>query len=102
MLGALEHVTLPEKLAKRLSELAEAEVKASDPDLFLLAALVRALAGAPANILDATCDAILASPAICHPEVLIALAGRSWMSLEIAAVRNAFDPLSANSKSTLI
>ncbi len=33
VLGALEHVTLPEKLAKRLSELAEAEVKASDPDL---------------------------------------------------------------------
>ncbi|EGR2433407.1 DUF3549 family protein [Vibrio cholerae] len=82
VLGALEHVTLPEKLAKRLSELAEVEVKASDPDLFLLAALVRALAGAPANILDATCDAILASPAVCHPEVLIALAGRSWMSLE--------------------
>lgn len=43
---------------------------------------MRALAGAPTNILDATCDAILASPALCHQEVLIALAGRSWNCLQ--------------------
>ncbi|ENM5798421.1 DUF3549 family protein [Vibrio mimicus] len=82
VLGALEHVNLPEKLAERLSELARAEINADDPDLFLLAALLRALAGSPSDLLDATCDAIIASPTLCHQEVLIALAGRSWMSLQ--------------------
>lgn len=81
LLGALEHIALPEKLAARLQEHAEAQIAAHEPDLFLLSALVRALSGAPATIQSQVLDAVLNSPRLSHPEVLIGIAGRSWSML---------------------
>lgn len=82
LLGALEHIELPEKLALKIKELADNEVNSSDPDLFLLAAYSRALAGADNKILNDTVKTILLSPRLSHQEVLIAIAGRCWQSLE--------------------
>ncbi|ENI4128646.1 DUF3549 family protein [Vibrio fluvialis] len=81
LLGALEHIQLPEKLAARIKELADAEMNAQEPDLFLLSALVRALSGAPAEIQSDVLDTVLSSPRLSHPEVLIGIAGRSWSML---------------------
>lgn len=83
LLGALEHTKLPEKLAERLEELALAEISSKDPDLFLLSALTRALSGSDEKLLSKIVDAILASPRLSHPEVLIAIAGRSWHVLNL-------------------
>ncbi|WP_456296076.1 DUF3549 family protein [Vibrio sp. AK197] len=90
LLGALEHVELPAKLALRLQELADEQITSSDPDLFLLAALARALSGADNKTLTAMVNAILASPRLSHQEVLIGIAGRSWHALSDAAVAEQF------------
>ncbi|OXE30656.1 hypothetical protein CA163_22210, partial [Vibrio parahaemolyticus] len=50
LLGALEHVDLQERLAQRIAEKAQQEIHSPEPDLFLLSALTRALAGAPTEI----------------------------------------------------
>ncbi len=85
LLGALEHTALPEKLMTKLSEFANAEITSSDPDLFLLAALTRALSGGHEDVLGEIIDTILASPRLSHPEVLIAIAGRAWHVLSNTA-----------------
>ncbi len=82
VLGALEHTPLPEKLAQRLEQFAQAELASADPDLFLLSALTRALSGSEYKQLSSIVDAILLSPRLSHPEVLIAIAGRSWHVLK--------------------
>jgi hypothetical protein len=81
LLGALEHVSLNDKLALSLSELALLECKSHDPDLFLLSAITRALSGAPSNELEKVVSEILASPRLSHQEVLIGIAGRAWAPL---------------------
>lgn len=82
LLGALEHVALPEKLASKLDQLIDEEINSSNPDLFLLAAYSRALAGAKQPTLDKVIRRILTSSRLSHQEVLIAIAGRCWQSLE--------------------
>jgi len=89
-LGALEHTPLPEKLAQRIQEIAENEISSSEPDLFLLSALVRALSGAPESVSASVIKAILASPRLSHQEVLIGLAGRSWQSLQDPSIAEQF------------
>ena len=81
LLGALEHVDLPEKLSQRLFELAEKECHADEADLFLLSAYVRALSGGKPEQLESLITTILASARLSHQEVLIAIAGRSWLPL---------------------
>ncbi|RBW64148.1 DUF3549 domain-containing protein [Vibrionales bacterium C3R12] len=81
VLGALEHSTLPEKLALKIQELAQQQIDSQDPDLFLLSAYARALSGTSKNIYQPIIDGILASPRLSHPEVLIAIAGRTWQAL---------------------
>lgn len=78
LLGALEHVELQERLAQRIAEKAQQEIDSSEPDLFLLAALIRALAGAPNKTALPVLEAILKSPRFSHQEVLIGVAGRAW------------------------
>lgn len=78
LLGALEHTTLPEKLAQRIAELATKQIESSDPDIFLLGALIRALSGADNSISLPVLESVLASPRLSHQEVLIGVAGRCW------------------------
>lgn len=78
LLGALEHIELPDKLAQRLLEQAQQHIDSGEPDIFLIAALVRALAGAPNQELITLTDTLLARTELSHQEVLIGLAGRSW------------------------
>lgn len=78
LLGALEHVTLQEKLALRLAEMAQQQIDSNEPDIFLLGALIRALSGAKTDISRPILKAVLASPRLSHQEVLIGIAGRSW------------------------
>lgn len=82
LLGALEHIELPKKLALTLQQMADDQITSSEPDLFLLAAYSRALAGSDSKIRDTIVTDILASPRLSHQEVLIAIAGRCWLSLE--------------------
>ena len=89
-LGALEHTQINDKLAQRLQELAENEINSSEPDLFLLSALVRALSGAEPNITNTVINQVLASPRLSHQEVLIGLAGRSWHALQDPAIAEQF------------
>ncbi|MDO6707792.1 DUF3549 family protein [Photobacterium sp. 1_MG-2023] len=81
LLGCLEHCTLPDTLAARLAERIEQELAAEASDIFLLTALVRALSGADAAILNPVIRVILNQPQLCHPEMLIAIAGRCWTGL---------------------
>ncbi|USD65892.1 DUF3549 family protein [Vibrio sp. SCSIO 43136] len=82
LLGALEHIELPAKLAQRLNELATNECSADNPDLYLLAALARALSGSNPEQLASLTQTILQSARLSHQEVLIALAGRCWSALK--------------------
>jgi hypothetical protein len=90
LLGALEHISLNEKLALSLRELALLECKSDDPDLFFLSAITRALSGAPANELESVVSEILASPRLSHQEVLIGIAGRAWAPLANPTIAEKF------------
>ncbi|MBT0016318.1 DUF3549 family protein [Vibrio alginolyticus] len=90
LLGALEHVELQERLAERIAEKAQQEIASSEPDLFLLSALIRALAGAPTEVASPVLDAILHSPRLSHQEVLIGVAGRAWHLLANEKVAEQF------------
>ncbi|GHA59675.1 DUF3549 family protein [Photobacterium aphoticum] len=81
LLGCLEHCTLPESLTQRMVERLNDEQAVETPDLFLLAALVRALSGAPTATLRDTLKKVLSTPSLCHPELLVAIAGRCWNGL---------------------
>nr|WP_025534399.1 DUF3549 family protein [Vibrio parahaemolyticus] len=90
LLGALEHVDLQERLAQRIAEKAQQEIHSTEPDLFLLSALTRALAGAPTEISLPVLEAILQSPHLSHQEVLIGIAGRAWHLLSDAKIAEQF------------
>ncbi|MDV6251450.1 DUF3549 family protein [Vibrio sp. EA2] len=90
LLGALEHVDLQERLAERIAEKAHKEIESNDPDLFLLSALIRALAGAPKEIALPVLKAILQSPRLSHQEVLIGIAGRAWHLLADSEIAEQF------------
>ncbi|MCG9748869.1 DUF3549 family protein [Vibrio brasiliensis] len=78
LLGALEHTTLPSKLAQNLAEMAKQQIESDEPDLFLLSALTRALSGAEDAISKPIVDGVLDSARLSHQEVLIGIAGRCW------------------------
>lgn len=86
LLGALEHTQIQDRLAERIAELAHAQIDSSDPDIFLLGALVRALSGAKTELAKPILNAVLASPRLSHQEVLIGIAGRSWHLLADAKI----------------
>ncbi|MBE4474778.1 DUF3549 family protein [Vibrio parahaemolyticus] len=90
LLGALEHVDLQERLAQRIAEKAQQEIQCTEPDLFLLSALTRALAGAPTEVSLPVLEAILQSPRLSHQEVLIGIAGRAWHLLSDAKIAEQF------------
>ena len=81
LLGCLEHCELPRSLAERLQERLNLECEQAEPDLFLIAALLRAMAGIDAQQLNLALKAVLIQPKLCHPEVLVAIAGRCWNGL---------------------
>ncbi|CAH0534243.1 hypothetical protein VST7929_02157 [Vibrio stylophorae] len=93
-LGCLEHMHIDDKLAQTLFELLTREYEkgmgqyqdendAVGCDLFLLTAYVRALALAPENWRDQAVELLLNDPHLNHPELLVAIAGRCWESLQI-------------------
>ncbi|HCE1906708.1 TPA: DUF3549 family protein [Vibrio parahaemolyticus] len=90
LLGAIEHVDLQERLAQRIAEKAQQEIHSTEPDLFLLSALTRALAGAPTEVSLPVLEAILQSPRLSHQEVLIGIAGRAWHLLSDAKIAEQF------------
>ena len=90
LLGALEHVTLPTKLAQNLAEMAQQQIESNEPDLFLLSALTRSLSGAEPSIARPIVDSILASARLSHQEVLIGIAGRCWHWLADGEVAEQF------------
>ncbi|EJG2369251.1 DUF3549 family protein [Vibrio parahaemolyticus] len=90
LLGALEHVDLQERLAQRIAEKVQQEIHSTEPDLFLLSALTRALAGAPTEVSLPVLEAILQSPRLSHQEVLIGIAGRAWHLLSDAKIAEQF------------
>ncbi|CAM3599108.1 hypothetical protein VA7868_02210 [Vibrio aerogenes CECT 7868] len=81
LLGALEHTPLQSRLADRLLAQAEEEARQPEPDIFLLSAYIRALAGSPENQLSGIIHTVLAKADLCHREILIAIAGRCWSVL---------------------
>lgn len=81
LLGCLEHFTLSSSLASALAQEIHAELKASKTDLFLLAAYVRALGGAPQKMTISLLNQLLNNAFICHKELLIAMSGRCWEGL---------------------
>ncbi|WP_428772171.1 DUF3549 family protein [Vibrio sp.] len=89
-LGCLEHIQLPDKLAQRIADMAREQVNATDPDLFLLSAQMRALSGANPPIATKVLQSILASARLSHQEVLIGVAGRAWHLLSDAKIAEQF------------
>ena len=90
LLGALEHTQIPDGLAKALAELTLSECQKENPDLFLISAYTRALAGAESKVLASVVQAILKNPTLSHQEVLIGIAGRSWLALEDSTIAGQF------------
>ncbi|WP_332399247.1 DUF3549 family protein [Vibrio metschnikovii] len=82
LLGALEHSLLPNDLAQALDEKLRVCITQPEGDLFLLAALIRALSGGTPEQLAQWIDQVLDDSSFCHPEVLIAIAGRCWSALK--------------------
>ncbi|CAH0538899.1 DUF3549 family protein [Vibrio marisflavi] len=78
LLGTLEHCDLPDRLAEPLSDMAMKQINSSEPDLFLLSALTRALTSANHAFSLPVLQAILNSPLLSHQEILIGIAGRCW------------------------
>ncbi|KDM90177.1 hypothetical protein EA58_18570 [Photobacterium galatheae] len=81
LLGCLEHCDLPPALAERLVERLTQESTSDEADIFLMTALVRALSGAESEVLHDTLRKLLNQPALCHPEMMVAIAGRCWKGL---------------------
>tara|TARA_Y100001956_G_scaffold79035_1_gene91626 strand:+ start:3567 stop:4604 length:1038 start_codon:yes stop_codon:yes gene_type:complete len=90
LLGALEHTQLSDKLALRIAEIASEQIDSSNPDIFLLGALARALSGADNEIATPILKQILSSPRLSHQEVLIGIAGRSWHLLADRDIAESF------------
>ncbi|MEZ8144006.1 hypothetical protein A1OO_21510 [Enterovibrio norvegicus FF-33] len=90
LLGCLEHCDIPDALAERIEECMDTILAAGNADLFLLAAHVRALAGASPEKCQSVIERMLAIPALRHREMLIAIAGRCWQSLANDTLLDAF------------
>lgn len=90
LLGALEHTDLPTKLAEKVATLALEQIDSDTPDLFLLSALTRALAGAEQSVTKPIVERILASARLSHQEILIGIAGRCWHWLSDASTAEQF------------
>lgn len=90
ILGCLEHCNITEKLALRVEELLIKESQQSNPDLFLMSAQIRALAGADMKCLQSAITLILSSQRFSHPEVLIAIVGRCWPALQDQTIATTF------------
>ncbi|WP_104201666.1 DUF3549 family protein [Billgrantia saliphila] len=78
----LEHVAAPDALARTLRE--RGERAATQGDLEVLCACVRAVGGASETVAGAWFDTLLDDNAACGPDLLAAIAGRGWMHLEDA------------------
>jgi hypothetical protein len=90
ILGCLEHCDIAEKLALRVEERLIQESQQTNPDLFLMSALVRALAGADQKILQSAITLILSNQRFSHPEILVAIVGRCWTALQDQATATTF------------
>ncbi|MGX9418772.1 DUF3549 family protein [Vibrio sp. RC27] len=90
LLGALEHVSLTSDLSNKLAEFTLDEMQGDEPDLFLLSALIRALSGGDNQHLTDVVQQLLSQAQLCHPEILVALAGRSWQALAETAKAELF------------
>ncbi|EOD81091.1 hypothetical protein RN22_21320 [Grimontia sp. AD028] len=90
LLGCLEHCDIPDSLAARLEEDIQAMLSGDETDLFLLTAHVRALAGAKPDVVHGVIERMLATEALRHREMLIAIAGRCWQALSNEPLLDAF------------
>ncbi|GAK86979.1 hypothetical protein JCM19238_4588 [Vibrio ponticus] len=70
--------------------MAQVQIESQEPDLFLLSALMRALAGADVTIAQPVLEQVLASPRLSHQEILIGVAGRCWHLLTNAHIAEQF------------
>lgn len=90
LLGVLEHTQISERMAKKIYEMAEAELQKEQSDLFLISALVRSLASDQTEYLNKLLTTVLDSALLSHQEVLIAIAGRCWSPLVNADLAETF------------
>lgn len=90
LLGVLEHCELPSSLSKRLYDDINAHIDSANIDLFFLTAQLRALAGGEVKHRDPLIERVLADKELCHPEMLIAIAGRVWSALAYSQVAETF------------
>ena len=82
LLGCLEHVALPKGLTEKLNGNLTQMLNEPEVDLFLVCAHLRALAGAPKNVLIPHINHLLSEPLFAHDELFITIAGRCWHALE--------------------
>ncbi|MGF1702450.1 DUF3549 family protein [Photobacterium makurazakiensis] len=90
LLGCLEHCELSDSLSSRIAERINDEIAAEEVDLFLVSALLRSLSGANNALLGQTLERVLARPELCHPEVMVAIAGRCWNGLATTETASLF------------
>ncbi|SDK61506.1 DUF3549 family protein [Billgrantia gudaonensis] len=79
----LEHVAIPDELAHALRR--RGELAATQGDIEVFCACVRAMGGASTAIAGDWFDILLADPDACGPDMLAAIAGRGWVHLEHAS-----------------
>ncbi|WP_087023545.1 DUF3549 family protein [Thaumasiovibrio subtropicus] len=82
LLGCLEHVDLPASLAQRLADDLNLALSSTTADSQHIAALIRALAGAPKAMLQQQLQQLLQHPLVNVDDVLVAIAGRCWHGLD--------------------
>ncbi len=90
LLGVLEHIKLPDYLAKVLVQQTKQQCQAESADVFLIAAYLRALSAAERTLLQPLLQHVLQQPHLCHAELLIAIAGRCWSQLANTDIANLF------------
>ncbi|MGL5335806.1 MAG: DUF3549 family protein, partial [Enterovibrio sp.] len=81
LLGSLEHCRLPASIATELLSKIKLLLCDAEPDIFLLAALFRALSGAPSDFYYEVISLINNNKILQHREILLALLGRCWQML---------------------
>lgn len=81
LLGSLEHCSVPTCIAKQILVKIEQFLCDLQPDIFLLAALLRSLAGAPSEFYPQVIALINNNKILQHHEILLALLGRNWQML---------------------
>lgn len=81
LLGAWEHLTLSKTLYQHLEQELKMQCAPTVKNNALIAALIRALAGAPTAQLQRITQTLLAQTEVCTPDALLAIAGRAWRGL---------------------